>query len=443
MKKMLALLLALIMALGCFGAFAEDTQSNEITFELPSFSVVWEATVNSEAVAQLLPMFGLDESTAAMVQTILPLLSETNGQIVFANNGLQFDLGLKGQNVLTIAGERTEGGFALASDILPSYVITLADETIEEIFKQFTAQTEDALANVDMEALIENVSGYAMQFIGVCSEAVSYGEPEMGEFAFEDLELTFNCRLPIIIDMEAIKGGLETLIQQIKSDETFGSLIDSLGAMGAPADLSEDTAIIVPEVTVYAYSNVDEEGNAVDDTTLVTVDTVATAEGETVAVNVIVLVEGEAVSVFVAIPDQDMNIAVYVEPTEEGVGISVMFEGMGLSAGEVIAIAMDEALTVYAESYLMDMENPITTETLAFLEGGERTFAVLDENKTVIGVEQLMADTEGEYTNALMADVMSNGLGALIAKISEIMPEEMAALMTMMYPAEAVEGVAE
>ena len=443
MKKILALMLALAMALGCFGAFAEDTQSNEITFEIPSFSIVWEATVNTEALAQLLPMFGVDESTAAMAQIILPLLGETNGQLVFADNGVQFDLGLKGQNVLTIAGEKTEGGFALASDILPSYVITLADETIEEFIKQFTAQTEDALANVDMEALVANVTEYAMQFAGVCMQAVSYGDPEVGEFAFEDLELTFNCRLPIIIDMEAIKGGLETLIQQIKSDETIGSLIDSLGAMGVPVEVTEDPTFIIPEVTVYAYTNVDEEGNAVDDTTLVTVETVATEEGETVAVDVYVLVEGEAVSVFVNIPDQDMYLSLYVEPSDEGVGISIMFEGMGLSAGEVIAIAVGETPTVYAESYLMDMENPITTETVAFFEGGERTFAVLDENKTAIGVEQLMADTEGEYTNALMADLMSNGLGALIAKVSQIMPEEMANLMTMLYPAEAVEGAAE
>ena len=444
MKKILALLLALVMALGCVGAFAEDTQSNEITFELPAFTLAFESTVDVDALLALMPMFGIDESTLGMMQTILPLLAETNGQLVFADNGVQIDIGIKGQNVLTVAGEQTEDGFALASDILPSYVLTLSNETIEQFIQQFTAQTEDAMANVDVEAIIENVTGYAMQFGAAVTEAVSYGEPEVGEFAFEDLEQTFNCRMPIIIDVEAIKAAMETLIGQIEADEQIGSLIETVSSFGMPMDMGEETTVIFPdEVTVYAYTNVDEEGNQVDDTTLVTVETVTAAEGETVTVNVNVLVEGETVTVMIEIPEQDIALSVYVEPTEDGAAITIMFDGQGITAAEALAIAMGDALTLYSESYLMDLENPISTETVVFVEGGERDFAVLDENKAVITVEQLMADTEGEITNALMADVMGNGLGALMTKLSEIMPEQMAGLMSMMAPAEAVEGAAE
>ena len=444
MKKILALLMALIMALGCVGAFAEETQSNEITFEIPAFTVAFESTVNTEALAALLPMFGVDEATVGMAQAILPLLAEMNGQLVFADNGAQFDLGLKGQNVLTIAGEKNEGTIAVASDILPSFVLTLSTETIKQLFEQFTAQSQEALAGVDMEALIANMTGYAMQFAGVCSQAVTFGDPEMGEFVFEDLEKTFNCRMPINIDMEAIKAGLETLIQQIKSDETIGSLISTMGTMGMPVDMSEDPEIVVPqEVTAYTYANVDEEGNQVDDTTLVTVETVTTVEEVTVTVDVTVLVEGSSVSVAVEMPEQDIAITVYVEPADDGVGISFYFEGMGVTAGEVLAISMGETLQLYSETYLMDMENPICTELVTFAQGGERTFTVLDENKTVFSVEQLMSDTTGEAVQALLADVMNNGLGNLIAKVSQIMPEQMGTLMNLFMPAEAVEGAAE
>ncbi|MBR4538407.1 MAG: hypothetical protein IKO52_06135 [Clostridia bacterium] len=443
MKKILALLLALVMALSCVGVFAEEAESNEIAFELPSFTVAFESTVNVDALMALLPMFGIDEGTMGMMQTILPLLAETNGQLVFADNGAQFDLGLKGQTVLTVAGEQTEGGFALASDILPSYVLTLSNETIEEILKQFTAQAEDAFANVDMEALLTNVMGYVMQFAGTVTEAVATGDPEVGEFAFEDLELTFNCRMPIIIDVEAIKGAMETLIAQLEADESIGSVINALGTLGVSMD-GEETVVIFPdEVTVYAYTNVDEEGNQVGDTTLVTVETATTAEEVTVNVNVDVLVEGENVTVMVDIPEQDIALTVNVEPTEDGASISIVFDGMGIQAAELMAISIGDALTLYSESYLMDMENPIVTDTVVFFQGGERDFTVLDESKTAIGVEQLMADTEGEVTNALLADVMNNGLGMLITKVSQILPEEMAGLMSMMYPTEAVEGAAE
>ncbi|MBR3742574.1 MAG: hypothetical protein IKN04_19335 [Clostridia bacterium] len=445
MKKLLALLLALVMALGCAGAFAEETQSNEIAVELPSFTVAFESTADVDALMNLLPMFGVDETTMGMMQTILPLLAEVNGQLVFADNGAQIDLGLKGQNVLTIAGEQTEGGFALASDILPSYVLTLSNETIETLMQQFTAQAEDALAGVDMEALIANVTGYAMQFVNTVNGAVATGDPEAGEFVFEDLELTFNTRMPIIVDVEAIKGAMETMIGQFEADESIGSLISALGAMGVPMDMGkQETVVIFPdEVNVYAYTNLDEEGNQVDDTTLVTVETATTAEEVTVNVNVDVLVEGEAVSVFVEMPEQDIAISVYVEPTEEGAAISVVFDGMGITAAETLAISVGDMLTLYCESYLMDMEKPISTETVVFAQGGERTFPVLDENKTVFPVEQLMSDETGEAVQTLLADVMNNGLGNLIAKVSQIMPEEMAGLMNMLTPAEAVEGAAE
>ena len=64
---------------------------------------------------------------------------------------------------------------------------------------------------------------------------------------------------------------------------------------------------------------------------------------------------------------------------------------------------------------------------------------MLDENKAEIAVEQLMADTEGEIAGALLGDVMSNGLGALLAKVSEIMPEEVGALMTLLSGGQAAE----
>ncbi|MBQ6256679.1 MAG: hypothetical protein IJJ60_08850, partial [Clostridia bacterium] len=238
MKKILALLLALVMALGCVGAFAEETASEntENTITIPSFTLSFESKADIEKLVSLLPMLGVDEATAAQMQSILPLLAHTNGQIVFANNGIQLDLGLQGQKLLTVAGEQTEDGFALASDILPSYVLTLANETIKAIMDQFTSQAEGAMANVNMEALMTNMTGYMMQYIASVSAAVKPGEAEMGEFAFEDLDLTFNCRMPIEIDMEAIKTAVLTLMEQIKSDENVASLISALGTMGIPVE---------------------------------------------------------------------------------------------------------------------------------------------------------------------------------------------------------------
>ena len=436
MKKILALLLALVMALGCVGAVAEET-AGENTIALPSFTVAFESTLNTDAVAALLPMFGIDEATAAQVQPILTLLANTNGQLVFADNGVQLDLGLKGQNILTIAGEQTEGGFALASDILPSYVITLANETIESILQQFTAQTEDAMAGVDMNALAEKLTGYFMEYAAAVTGAVKPGDPEMGEFTFEfeDGSLTFNCRMPIDVDMETIKTATLSLVEQIKNDENVASLISALENMNIPVEITDNPEVVIPEVTVYAYTNVDEEGNSTGEATMVTVET--TAEDQTV--NVTVLVNGQSVSVFVEIPEQG-TVNVYVEPTESGLSVSVEMDAAGIQCAEDIEVSVGEnGLVLESETYFMDMENAITTDVVTFAMGGERTFAVQDENKTAIAAEQLMADSEGEIIGALMADVMSNGLGALIAKVSEVMPEEAGALMTLLSGGQAAE----
>ena len=428
MKRIIALLLALVMALGCVGTFAEEASQ-------PAFTMAFESKVNVEAISQLLPMLGVDESAAAALQAILPLLAETNGQIVIADNGAQFDLGLKGQTVLTVAGEMTESGIALASDILPSYVITMAKETVEQMLQQFTAQSEEAAPNMDMNAVVESLTGYFMQFASAVTTAVSNGEPEVGEFVFEDLDLTFNCRMPIEIDMEAIKAAALTLVEQLKNDESFASLISALGSKGISVDITENPEIVVPEVTVYAYTNVDEEGNNIGEVNMVTVE--VASEGQTV--NVTVLMEGQNVIVYVEMPEQNISVTVRVEPNDSGIFVSFVMNAAGVQAAETLTVTMGEAIQLYSETYLSDMENPIATDLVTLARSGERDFTVLDENKAEITVEQLMADTEGETIGTLLGDVMSNGLGALLTKVSEIMPDEVAALMTLLSGGQAAE----
>ena len=274
-----------------------------------------------------------------------------------------------------------------------------------------------------------------MQIASAVTTAVSNGEPEVGEFVFEDLDLTFNCRMPIEIDMEAIKAAALTLAEQLKNDESFASLISTLGSKGISVDITENPEIVVPEVTVYAYTNVDEEGNNIGEVNMVTVE--VASEGQTV--NVTVLMEGQNVVVYVEMPEQNISVTVRVEPNDSGIFVSFVMNAAGVQAAETLTVSMGEAIQLNSETYLFDMENPIATDLVTLATSGERDFTVLDENKAEIAVEQLMADTEGEIAGALLGDVMSNGLGALLAKVSEIMPDEVAALMTLLSGGQAAE----
>lgn len=449
MKKMLALLLALMMALSCFGAVAEETGANEVSFELPALTVSYEIKeLDQEAILNLLPMFGVGEDQLPIVQAILPVLAGLSEKLVVADNGVQFDLGLKGQNVLTLAGEQTEDGFAVASDILPSYVLTLSNEAIMQLMEQFMGQAEEAMAGVDMEKLAENVTTYIMEYVQVCMGAVTMGEPEKGEFAFEDPEMTFNTKTPITVDTEALKTGIMKLIGQFKSDEQIASLFSALGTMGVelPAE-DEEINVIMPEIVCNAYSNVDDEGNE-DGVVYVVTETVTTVEEESLAVNVYVLVDAEnGVSVEVDVPDQQVNVYFMFTMTEDGAALGIDVNAMGMYFGVVANVTMGDAIVIDADLYFMNDEKPILSEQTTITFAGERTFTVLDESKTAVDLLALFNEFqggEGELMNGLMADVMGNGLNALLAKAMQAMPQEIGAIMTLLTPAtEAVEGAAE
>ena len=444
MKKILALLMALVMALGCVSAFAEETQNNEITFELPAITLNAETTIDIAEMEKVLTMFGaVDEDTMAMVKTILPILSVINESVVVADNGVQFDLGLKGQNMLTIACEQTEDGFALATDLLPSYVITVSNETIQQYAEQIAGQMQDAFANVDMEALAEKISEYGVEFVMTAMSAVKPGDSE--HVAIYDYDgYQFNTKTDIEVDLKTIVDAAADLIKKVRDDETFKPMFDAMqsaaGTLNLPTD--EDLAIDeekLPDVVCTMYTNTDDEFQATDATSLTYVETAAKDGAQKVDVAVLV-----ADGVQVTIEDQDGNIVdvtVYMEDDTVNVTVSLNAQGISVSFGEIIT--MGDPVAIDAFLYFMDGENPLIEEVATVAQGGERTFAVLDENKTIITVEQLLADTEGEIANALMGDLMGNGLGGLIAKVSEIDPEAVSTIMSLFMANEGPVAVEE
>jgi hypothetical protein len=195
----------------------------------------------------------------------------------------------------------------------------------------------------------------------------------------------------------------------------------------------------LPEVVCTMYTNTDDEFQATDATSLTYVETAAKDGAQKVDVAVLV-----ADGVQVTIEDQDGNIVyvtVYMEDDTVNVTVSLNAQGISVSFGEIIT--MGDPVAIDAFLYFMDGENPLIEEVATVAQGGERTFAVLDENKTIITVEQLLADTEGEIANALMGDLMGNGLGGLIAKVSEIDPEAVSTIMSLFMPTEGPVAVEE
>lgn len=437
MKKILALILALLMALSCCGAVAETATS--IPFlGTGDMTVVSGAQVDEEALNALLPMLGVDENSAGLIKTLLPLLNNLTEQGVMAGGGFQYDMFLKDSPLATIAVEQNENGIALATDLLPSYVISITPEDIQSLMGQVNtqAQTGDALGGVDVNELIMKLTMYSAQYSLAAASAVSMGEPEKGEFTFEGMDVTFNTKTQVNVDLEALKAAAEQLIAELKADESFQGFMSALGQSGLPMN-ALDTSIQLPEeFACFIYTNTDDDGLPIDIVTLVTMD--VTAKGETV--NVDMLVAGQSMIGNVYVPSQKLTVQVAVDTLDDGFQCSVdMYNGEQFVLGMDAVMAMGEETALSLSFYYMNPEKPLLTDTTVIAQGGERTYKVMDEGKTVLTLGQIMQDKEGQLVQALLGDFMSNGLGALLGRISSVMPEQASAIMGLLMPGQSAQ----
>ena len=439
MKKMLALMIALMMALSCFGAVAEELAIPEI----PSFTATASVTVDQEQLLSVLPMFGISESDLGMVKMVLPIVSNLGIRAAVAD-GAQIDVLLKGAEMASIACAPTEEGLILVSDVLPSYVITVSNETIQQLVEQMTSQAQNLMENVDMEALSNAVMGHIGTFLAEAQEALTVGEPELGEYEFEGI--AFNVKVPVTVNVKALAKAIVNTIKNLAQDENVLAVLQSAAQLsGQEIDLSQidlsqldETAAQIeqtadeeaPALTADLYSQINEDGTAANGNVYIAavLDTKTEDAG---VITASVLAADMNVKAVADIPAQEINVelagvlgdgqfAGYIEVNAMGMYIGLEANG---SFGE-------EGLHIEETTYFMS-KTPLVTEALDVVPGGELTLGFDTEGKTVVTVEEIMADEEGNLLNGLMMDAMSNGLNGLLAKAAEVMPEEVTALVNL------------
>ena len=118
-RKLAALMLALVMVLGCAAASAT--------------SVDVAVKVDGEAVKGLLGGFGMPEEMQAPVDTIAGLLSALDVKVVTEPDGGEITLGLAGTEALKAGFASTEDGLAFVSTLIPNYILTIRRETASRV----------------------------------------------------------------------------------------------------------------------------------------------------------------------------------------------------------------------------------------------------------------------------------------------------------------------
>ena len=439
MKKLIAVLMAMLMVFSCVPALGEETG---ISINVPSFTLTSEVTIDEEQVMALLPALGMPEETVGMVQTFLPMLNGLKETLIFADMGLQYDVQMKGQDILSVVGEASETGLALATNLVPSYKLTIQAETIQKLVEQLTEQLQGADGKLDMELLqqaAEKLSGYAMEMANTVVGLVTFGEPVKGEYADLIEGVVFNTEMSLTVDVKGMVDAMQQYMTKVMADETILAAIQSIassipGASFDPSTVSveEVPAEQLPDVTGKVYTITDDEGNQVAPDTYVVVNAVG-KEDQTGNTNTYVYVAEASVNVVVEVPAQEVSIQIYAEQVENGMTVNIALSVPGFDCELAMAFTMTETgMNLDGALYLNDAETPILVCSNTFSMTGERTKTTADGEKTELALEGLMnEETSSDTISALLGDLMTNGIGGVIGNISAVLPEQGAMLQQL------------
>ncbi len=438
MKKLIAVLMAMLMVFSCVPALGEETG---ISINVPSFTLTSEVTIDEEQVMALLPALGMPEETVGMVQTFLPMLNGLKETLIFADMGLQYDVQMKGQDILSVVGEASETGLALATNLVPSYKLTIQAETIQKLVEQLKEQLQGDAGKLDMELLqqaAEKLSGYAMEMANTVVGLVTFGEPVKGEYADLIEGVVFNTEMSLTVDVKGMVDAMQQYMTKVMADETILAAIQSIassipGASFDPSTVSveEVPAEQLPDVTGKVYTITDDEGNQVAPDTYVVVNAVG-KEDQTGNTNTYVYVAEDSVNVVVEMPAQEVSIQFYAEQVENGMTVNIALSVPGFDCELAMAFTMTETgMNLDGALYLNDAETPILVCSNTFSMTGERTKTTADGEKTELALEGLMnEETSSDTISALLGDLM-NGIGGVIGNISAVLPEQGAMLQQL------------
>lgn len=419
MKKLLALTMALLMALSCMSAFAD--------------TIYTKVLVDEEVAESLMALYGMEEDQMALVDTILSLVNALGVNVITAEDGAQVDVDLNGADAFSLGFATNEAGATVVSTLFPNYALTVSQETMGEMMKQFAANMPSAggEGGVDMTAMTEVLSRYVTPWIEACAAAGKPGDPVTGDYGFEGCK--FDTMVPVTVDMEAITEATKKLVDDIMADPAAMGMIKGYVMTAAQksgqtideAKFEEDFKAAFEEwmshfpktATAEYYTNANSDG------TPFYMYGEAMREGETEPFTCYMYYE-DANHMHMGYQDGEVTEGAF---TMDGSDMSMYFQ-MGVIYFGLDMSFSEELLSVSV--YFMSDESPLLTLLVTTTKGGERTLSMDTAGKTVLAVEDIMQDQSGEAVQGLLGDFMTNGLGTLMNVLSEQVPE-IAAMLGM------------
>lgn len=417
MKKLLALILALMLALGGVSAFAG--------------TVYTKVAVDGDVVKALLPGFGVPEEQLSMLDPIISLVNALGVKVVTVDDGGEVALDLNGKEALNLGWATDEAGATVVSTLFPNYVVTIDRQTIDQFMEQFMANMpggQGGMGGLDFAAMGEVFGKYFAEWVQACSAAGQPGDPVPGDYVMDGV--AFDTMVPVTVDVPAIKEATAKLMDELLADPAAMGMIKGMAqgmAQSSGGQIDDETfeadfragfeawiAHMPETVTAEFYTN-GEDGQ----TFYMTGESVMEGEDEP-GFTYDMMFLGEA----------NMTMHCHMGGEEAPMDMGFAMEGSDMSMYFAMGDLYYGLNLSFPENefdmdfFFMDPQAAVLSVKVTMDDAGERSLSLDAAGKTEVTVEMPM-DGNDEAVQGLLGDVMSNGVGALIAVLGEEVPEVM------------------
>lgn len=436
MKKLVALMLALMLALSGTLALAEQAA------QPAPMTITSHLDINRDAVKELMKASGVPEEQITLCDTIFGIINTANENLVMADGGFEYGITLNDSTLLSLAGEADDKGIAIACSLVPSYVFTMSPETLTQMVQDLSKTMEEQqkkeaemMKGVDMKALTDALTGYFTEYFMTCASAITPGQAQTGEFTVDEGE--FNCMIPLNIDLLTVAVATNTLVAQLNADPTLAAALAA-----ANTQMPEIPTVPVenlPTVMANLYVNLDEQGQTEDGSYIVlnvvpqdVEDPMVVYKQYTDSEEMWFTVEMPAMSWLLTYDQKNLGYG-YAARVDANLGEMYM--------GANVLIETGDDTVVTTKLYYLDNVNPIATDVCTISPTGERTIEVRGSKKN-IAIEDLMKGGKNaeSISNQLTMDLMINGLSGAMNALSESTPEAGNLMNLLMGGGQAVQS---
>ena len=139
MKRLIAVLLAMLLTLPSAFAFAEETPDAADTASL-GMSITEAVSVDEEALSKVMAMLGAPEDDGGMTHLIVAVLNALKEKVVIADNGVELGVNLNDTDVFALAGEVNDEGITIGSSLFPNYLVSISPEVVMEMMQSMMSQ---------------------------------------------------------------------------------------------------------------------------------------------------------------------------------------------------------------------------------------------------------------------------------------------------------------